>query len=769
MPFDVFLSYAPQDQPAVIGLAEALENRRLSVWLDEWELVPGQTVMDKIEHIIAVCPSAAVCLGADLESWQNSERQALLNRFNTEQDLQNPFRLIPILLPGAKQPLPSFLANFKWVDLRRGVNEEQLDQIQWGITGIRPRPSTEPPPNFPHNLPFRSIGDLFKGREEALRRVGEMLADDSSSATAITAAQLIHGLGGVGKTRLAVEYAWRNADRYAALLFVGADSPEGLQAGLAGLCRVLNLPQQETREQYLQVQAALAWLAARDDWLLILDNVDDEEAAAAVQTLAEELYGGSVLLTGRWSRFGRSIAKTSLDVLAPAEAAEYLLAATEEQRKRTSDEAADALELAQRLDCLAVALEHAGAYVVANRCSLAQYQKAWQENLETVAAWYDRLTLNYPRSVLAAWATTMDKVSEEAKRLLELLSWLAPAPLPDFFLEPQRNAANELADYSMLTWDRDADAWRVHRVVQEVARSRIEEPRRAESVRAAVQTVEDAAPEEIPSDVRTWTFWAPMEEHATAAAEHADRHDVCEPTASLMGGLGVFLSGKALHSQAERLERRAWELDAITHGEQSPQVAIRLNNLAQTLQATNRLSEAEPLMRRALDIDEQAFGNKHPKVAIRLNNLALLLKATNRLSEAEPLLFRQIEIDVLFGSSTGHEHPDLEADIQLHRNVCLFLNLPPSEIENRLQSALSAQEPLAPITPEVERLLGPAEPVSAAELDRRLGPAPPVREVLAELDRQYREQGKPPVWFLPLDEPIGPHLDELLGPPDAGE
>jgi hypothetical protein len=55
-------------------------------------------------------------------------------------------------------------------------------------------------------------------------------------------------------------------------------------------------------------------------------------------------------------------------------------------------------------------------------------------------------------------------------------------------------------------------------------------------------------------------------------------------------------------------------------------VAIRLNNLAQLLQATNRLAEAEPLMRRALAIDEASYGAEHPEVAIRLNNLALLLR-----------------------------------------------------------------------------------------------------------------------------------------------
>ena len=83
-------------------------------------------------------------------------------------------------------------------------------------------------------------------------------------------------------------------------------------------------------------------------------------------------------------------------------------------------------------------------------------------------------------------------------------------------------------------------------------------------------------------------------------------------------------------------------------------MAIDLNNLAQLLQASNRLGEAEPLMRRALEIDEASFGKDHPNVAIRLNNLATLLQATNRLGEAEPLMRRALEI---FRRSLGEEHP----------------------------------------------------------------------------------------------------------------
>jgi tetratricopeptide (TPR) repeat protein len=101
--------------------------------------------------------------------------------------------------------------------------------------------------------------------------------------------------------------------------------------------------------------------------------------------------------------------------------------------------------------------------------------------------------------------------------------------------------------------------------------------------------------------------------------------------------------------------RRTLAIDEKGFGPEHPNVAMDLNNLAQLLQATNRLAEAEPLMRRALAIDEKSFGPEHPNVATALNNLAQLLQATNRLAEAEPLMRRALAIDE---KSFGPEHPE---------------------------------------------------------------------------------------------------------------
>ncbi len=219
--------------------------------------------------------------------------------------------------------------------------------------------------------------------------------------------------------------------------------------------------------------------------------------------------------------------------------------------------------------------------------------------------------------------------------------------------------------------------------------------------------------------------------------------------AKSLNNLALLLQATNRLSEAEPLFRRALAIDEKSYGPDHPDVAIDLNNLALLLQATNRLSEAEPLFRRALAIDEKSYGPDHPDVAIHLNNLAVLLYATKRMTEAEPLMARAIRILSQFQRLTGHEHPNLRTDVENYRQLLTQHKLAEPEIARRIKAAREGTDKLSPIIPEVERLLGPARPVA---------------DVLTSLDRQYKEQGRPAVYFLRPKEPIAPHLDELLRP-----
>jgi len=117
-----------------------------------------------------------------------------------------------------------------------------------------------------------------------LRRLRESLTRVDGGATAIVS-KALYGMGGIGKTRAAVEYAWASREDYTALLFAQADSPEELRRNLAGLAGPLLLPESAAAEEEVRLNAVLSWLAVNPGWLLILDNVDTPNALPEVNRL----------------------------------------------------------------------------------------------------------------------------------------------------------------------------------------------------------------------------------------------------------------------------------------------------------------------------------------------------------------------------------------------------------------------------------------------------------------------------------------------------
>jgi hypothetical protein len=325
-PFDVFLSYNRQDHAQATKIADALRARGLHPWIDVTELIPGRRWQDALEQALGHVRTTAVLVGGDgLGPWQVPEMRAAIG-----ESVRRGLPVIPVLLPGApdRPALPLFLRDFTWVDLRHGLTPDDLDQLHWGITGVKAGSGSAPAPWAPrgparHNLPFLSLGALFTGREQELLYLA---ADIGDAAAAITQDQVLCGLGGMGKSRLAVEYAWRYGGRYNAVLFVSADSRGSLRRGLAALAAadLLDLPERQAPHEDETVAAVLRRLGESPGWLLILDNADSLEAAAAVSELLPRLASGRVLITARWTHWGPALAGQPLAPLAPAEAASFL-------------------------------------------------------------------------------------------------------------------------------------------------------------------------------------------------------------------------------------------------------------------------------------------------------------------------------------------------------------------------------------------------------------------------------------------------------------
>ena len=223
------------------------------------------------------------------------------------------------------------------------------------------------------NVPYRR-NPFFTGREDILDTLHKQL--QAGKPAALTQPQAISGLGGIGKTQTAVEYAYRHRDEYSAIFWARAASRETLIADFVTIAALLHLPEQNAQDQSIAVAAVVRWLASHKDWLLILDNADDLEMA--VEFLPNE-GSGHVLLTTRAQFTGTIAHGIELEKMDLAEGSLLLLrrarvlAQDAPLDQSNKEERATAEAIVKALDGLPLALDQAGAYIEETQCGLAGY------------------------------------------------------------------------------------------------------------------------------------------------------------------------------------------------------------------------------------------------------------------------------------------------------------------------------------------------------------------------------------------------------------
>ena len=658
------VAYIRDTYPDFLGKFPALESHLSQLSYTQWEAW------------------LALYHGRDLFVWVNQPEIALGQPpFTREPSQQTHFEL----LQQRGQLWPSF------------SNVEQLRrEILISLHDILPPRRT----HRPCHLPYSSLGQLFIGRETFLAELHQKF--EAARAAGHWPNHAVCGVGGQGKTQVAVEYATKYGHEYTAVLMINADTPESLRSGLAGLAGVLYADIDPATTDDIKERATLDWLQKNPGWLLIVDNADTEAARNAVIARLSQWANGHVLITARLKQWPQSVEALDLHVLSVEDGARFLVQATAGRRRVAPDDEAQARLMAgEDLDGLCLALEQAAAYIAEREISFAEYRHRWAENLKQVRTWADGTLMQYhpesevSLSVATTWLTTFQQLPVASQTLLQMLSWLAPDPIPQGLIdhpelerqlqsvsgtalaagsagdrvgEPAASAVPltniedaliPLRRYSLLAHrpgDPADSAGRVHRVMQLITRERLNAEEQKSTLTAMLTAVNDYRPGGT-GNVNTWKTFLPLLPHLLVLIELSKEYDNPIPTTDLMGAVATYYSAIAKHGPAETLKKAALQIDEQQYGPHSTQVATRLNNLAQTLQATNRLAEAEPLMRRALAIDEQSYGADHPRVAIDLWCLAVLLWETERLSEAVPLMHRALGIYHRFSKQNHCEHP----------------------------------------------------------------------------------------------------------------
>jgi tetratricopeptide (TPR) repeat protein len=507
--------------------------------------------------------------------------------------------------------------------------------------------------NVPHNR-----NPNFTGREKELAKIRDALAQGGTMALV----QPIHGLGGVGKTQLALEYVYRHAAEYELVWWVRAEEPVTLAADYAALAGKLGLPEAGAEEQDAVVAAVRDSLARRNDWLLVFDNARDPEDIRGYLPPA----GGRVLVTSRnpsWRRFGIPL---PVKVMQPKEAVAFLL------RRSGSEANRAARELADALGCLPLALAQAAAYVDESGASLSRYLELFRRRQTELLK--RGKPGDYHDTVATTWDLAFQQVTEEsaaAGELLQLCAFLAPDRIPLDMLTDGADSLPETVaaavvdgialDEAILVLrrlslvERQDDSLSVHRLVQDVTRDRLPDAERVRWEACVAAMVGGAFPQDC-EDVRTWEKCSRLLPHALTATDPSRREpDEVEETARLLNSLGVFLCVRAEYETAGPLLRRALAIREQALGPEHPDTLASVNSLGELLYNAGDYAGAKTLHRRALAVRERVLGTEHPDTLVSVSNLGELLYRSGDYTRAEPLHRRALETRERV---LGPDHPD---------------------------------------------------------------------------------------------------------------
>ena len=413
----------------------------------------------------------------------------------------------------------------------------------------------------------------FIGREDMLASLHQQLS--APGRTAAVLPHTLHGMGGVGKSQIAIEYVYRHAAEYDVVWWISAEQPNQILASLAELAQSLGLNVgTEANTAVPAVNEALRTGKPYANWLLIFDNAED------VRTVREYFPsggGGRILVTSRNAEW-ESVAHTlSVDVFSPEESRRLL------QRRTPDMTNAEADRLGDVLGHLPLAIEQAASWRAATGMAVEEYLTLIEQRRMEL---FEDIPTDYPVSVAAAWNLSLDRLAElnpTALQLLEVCAFFAAEPIarslfsgaPNTGVAPELDKAlrdpirlaraiRDLNKYSLARIDHRQNTIQLHRLFRIVLVARMSDQRRADMQRAAQLLLAGANPN-APENAQLWPRYQELLPHLDSSAA-IDSDD------SLVRGLVldivIFLYTWGAHEQARDLAGAVWQQWLARFGEE---------------------------------------------------------------------------------------------------------------------------------------------------------------------------------------------------------
>jgi tetratricopeptide (TPR) repeat protein len=723
-PIQIFISFAPsvrKDKKMFDELKKHLNVLKQQGSIEGWydsEIDTGSDWRKQIDTYIKSADIIVLLLSVDFfasERCREIEFKQAVERCKARvarllSVILRPFN-VNGLIPNESDLLPSNgIAVAQWSDrdvaweeiarsIRKVVEELRQQLAKAGSRPVRPHISQ-------WNVPYRR-NPLFMGREDMLDELHHYFVAYQTSIHILA----IHGMNGIGKTQLAIEYAYRYQNDYHMIYWIRASSRELFITDVIAFAQQLSILVEKdlTNEQYL-FTAVKRWLQSHKKWLLLLDGLED---FGLLEALIPPQCNGHVLLTTLIRATGPHVHAIPLMPLTVETGTLFLLRRAKILVGQTSPENLppqvyqQATLIAQEVGGHPLALDQAGAYIEETQRNISAYLSLYQERRALLLQRRGHFSNEHSESVATALSLVFEKVAHRNAYAMDLLRFLAfcqPDAIPDNMLGIDIDAPNKslqilasdpwaldealetLLYFSLIHRQANSTVLSMHPIVQAILQDKCTPEQRCQWAIYIVRLVSHLFPEAIYSE------WSACEHHflqAQQCARYITAWQIALPEAAiLLSRLGRYCYERAQYAEAEVHLTAALHLYEQIWGPEHIDTAKTLNALALLFDKQGDTHRAELYQQRALALYEQIFGSDHIETAAMLNDLGLLYRDRADNTQAESLLQRALSIRE---RALHHDHPALAQSLDnlglLYRNQGKL-----QQAEPLLQRALSISE-----------------------------------------------------------------------------
>ncbi|MEU5310738.1 FxSxx-COOH system tetratricopeptide repeat protein [Streptomyces sp. NPDC021562] len=649
---DAFIRRRPQTTAMQVAVVYAAENRMWADWAESLLKRAGCTVA---LHDLTAGPLERPAPGTRvLVLWSKalygSRHTALLPGPAAGTD--GPAgTLIPVQVDDVPPP-ESYRHQADVVDLH-GRDEAGCESVLLGALELPAQlPKAGPAaPRFPGHVPDHwnvpQRNSTFTGRGYILEKVREQLR--SGMTAVLPQHQALFGMGGVGKTQIALEYVHRFSADYDLVWWVPAENVDNVIASLAELGARIGAPGGE--DMALASKETVRMLSRGNPtkrWILVFDNADDpDDLTGYLPTTG----GGHILVTSRnqaWSDKGETL---PVDVFQRQESVEHL------SRRAPGLSPAEADQVAEAVGDLPLAVEQAGAWLAETAMPTAEYLRRLTE--ETAAVMGLNQPSDYPETVAATWNISIERLKERSPasvRLLQLCAFLAAEPISSKLLYDSDEMlgalrpfdaalteslligqlVREIGQLALAKVDQISRSIQVHRLVQAVIRSQMTEDDRRRARHTVHEILRGARPKgDEPTDNReNWPQFDIVWPHLTAS--DIRNCTEAEPRRLLIDRVR-YLWKRGEFPRAQRLAEELLDHWKEPLGENDEQYLYLRCQLANVLRSQGLYVEAREMDDDVLDRQRRLLGNRHPHTFITTSGLSSDLAALGEYTKAVEL------------------------------------------------------------------------------------------------------------------------------------